>query len=262
MMNYIRLFWAYFRLGALNELAYRVNFFVQAFQSLLTMGIALGGLAIIFNQTDTLAGWQPEEMVALVGVYTLIGGLISFMVQPSMQRFMEDVRMGTLDFTIIKPEDAQFLISVRHFAIYKLLDVLLGIGLLVTALVRLGAQFSLWQALTFGVTLLAGATIVYSFFLMLATCAFWFVRTENILVIFQSIYQAGRWPVTIYPVWLRTMLTFLVPVAFAVTVPTQALTGRLEGQLLLGAIVLAVLFALGARWFWRFGLRHYSGASA
>ena len=28
---------------------------------------------------------------------------------------------------------------------------------------------------------------------ILATFAFWFIKVENILVIFQSMYQAGRW---------------------------------------------------------------------
>jgi ABC-2 type transport system permease protein len=73
-------------------------------------------------------------------------------------------------------------------------------------------------------------------------------------VIFQAMYQAGRWPVSIYPIWLRPPLTFLVPVALAVTVPAQALTGRLDSQTLLGMLLLAMLFWLAARWFWHFGL--------
>jgi ABC-2 type transport system permease protein len=261
-MNQLRVLWTFFRLGAMNELAYRVNFVTQFFQAFLSLGLALGGLAVVFYQTDTLAGWYPAELLALVGIYVLVGGLINLMIQPSMQRFMEDIRLGTLDFLILKPEDAQFLISVRQIEIWKVIDVLMGGGVLVVALVRLGAQFGLLQALMFGIALAAGATIVYSFWLMLATCAFWFVKTENILVIFQSMYQAGRWPVTIYPGWLQAILTFLVPITFAVTVPAQALTGRLTGQTLALAVALAVGLFLVSRWFWHFGIRFYSGASA
>ncbi|MDQ2732772.1 MAG: ABC-2 family transporter protein, partial [Armatimonadota bacterium] len=100
------------------------------------------------------------------------------------------------------------------------------------------------------------------FWLILATCSFWFVRVENILVIFQSMYEAGRWPIGIYPPWLRASLTFLVPIAFAITVPAEALVGRLSPQTLLGAVLLAVALATGSRWFWRVGVRQYSGASA
>ncbi len=261
-MNQLRVLWTFFRLGAMNELAYRVNFITQFFQAFLSLGLALGGLAIVFNQTDTLAGWHPAELTALVGIYILVGGLISLVIQPSMQRFMEDIRLGTLDFMILKPEDAQFLISVRQIEIWKLIDVFLGSAVLIVALVQLGAQVGLGQAAAFGVALLAGATIVYSFWLILATSAFWFVKTENILVIFQAMYQAGRWPVTIYPAWLQSILTFLVPIAFAVTVPAEALTGRLTTPTLLLAVGVAIVLFSVSRWFWRFGIKFYAGASA
>ena len=75
-------------------------------------------------------------------------------------------------------------------------------------------------------------------------------------------YQAGRWPVTIYPPWLQMILTFLVPITFAVTVPAQALTGRLTAQTLLLAVAVAAALFLIARRFWQFGIRFYSGASA
>jgi ABC-2 type transport system permease protein len=175
---------------------------------------------------------------------------------------MEDIRLGTLDFLILKPADVQFLVSVRQIEIWKIIDVLLGAGVLVVALAQLGEQIGLWQAATFGLALLTGGTIVYSFWMILATSAFWFVKTENILVIFQAMYNAGRWPVTIYPGWLQMILTFLVPITFAVTVPAEALTGRLTGQTLLLSIALAVALFFVARRFWQFGMRFYAGASA
>jgi ABC-2 type transport system permease protein len=97
---------------------------------------------------------------------------------------------------------------------------------------------------------------------MLTTCSFWFVRVENILVIFQSMYEAGRWPIGIYPGWLQISLTFLVPVAFATSVPAEALVGRLSPLTLVWVVLLAVVMLAVSRWFWRVGIRHYSGASA
>jgi ABC-type uncharacterized transport system permease subunit/ABC-type Na+ transport system ATPase subunit NatA len=149
------------------------------------------------------------------------------------------VRQGTLDFTLAKPEDAQLLVSVQRVEIWKLIDLGLGFAVLATAMLRLGDKIVVWQAAAFTGRLVAGAVILYSFWLILATLSFWFVRVENILEIFQSMYQAGRWPVSLYPGWLRFALTFIVPVAFATTVPAEALTGRLTLQSLLGACGLA-----------------------
>lgn len=261
-MNALRLLFVFFRIGVLTETAYRANFFIQLFQSLLELGTSLAGLAVIFTYTNTLGGWSPDEMLALVGVYFLMGGIISLVIQPGMSALIDSVRDGTLDFTLTKPEDAQLLVSIQRISIWSLLDVLMGVGVLVTALILLKESVGFVAAIEFIGMLLAGGVIVYSFWLILASLSFWFVRVENLLEIFQSVYQAGRWPVSLYPGWLRFGLTFIVPVAFAITVPVEALTGRLDTLTLLGAIGLAILLFIIARVVWRMGLRHYAGASA
>lgn len=256
------LLWLSFQLGALNALQYRVEFFVQLVQSSVALGTALAGLALVFSHTDNLAGWRPDELLALVGVFQLVAGLVGLVVRPSMEHLMEGVRLGTLDFTLTKPADAQLLVSVRRVNVWRTIDVLVGIALIVFAVARIGERVGFSGAAGFVLLLLAGLAIIYSFLLTLSTLAFWLVRLENILVIYASMYEAGRWPVGIYPIWLRIALTFVVPVAFAITVPVEALVGRLEPTGLAGALGLAVAFLIVSRLFWRFGLRHYTGASA
>ncbi len=261
-MNTLRLFREFLRVSIMSELAYRVNFWVQLFQSLLELATALGGLMVIFSYTNNLGGWRPDEVLALLGVYFILGGVIGLVIQPGMELLIDSVRDGTLDFTLTKPEDAQLLISIKRVEIWKFIDIALGIGVLTYALTRLSEQLTGWQTAAFGAMLLAGVCIIYSFWLILATLSFWFVRVENILEIFQSMYEAGRWPISLYPGWLRFLLTFIVPVAFAITVPVEALTGRLSWQTLLGAGVLAVVLLIVSRIFWKAGLQRYSGASA
>jgi ABC-2 type transport system permease protein len=261
-MTTLRLIWTYFRVGVMGEAQYRVNFAIQLFQSVLGLVTALAGLAIIFQYTDTLGGWTQNEVVALVGVYILVGGVIGVVIQPSLEAFIESVREGTLDFTLTKPEEAQLLISIQEVDIWESLNILLGAGVIGAALARLGDAVGPAQAVVFGVMLTAGVVIVYAFWLLLATLSFWFLRIENILVIFQSVYEAGRWPVSIYPGWLRFGLTLIIPVAFAVTVPAEALTGRLSWGTALAAIGVAIALLLASRLIWRIGIRRYSGASA
>jgi len=261
-VRYLRLFLVFFRIGVLGELSYRSNFVMHLIESVMELGTALAGLAVVFSYTATLGGWRPDEILALVGVYFLVSGAIRMVIQPSMERLIEGVHEGTLDFTLTKPEDAQLLVSIQRVEIWNITDVVLGFGVLAVALVRLGANVGVAEAAGFAAALAAGGIIVYSFWLMLATLAFWFVRVENMLLIFSSMYEAGRWPVGFYPRWLRFMLTFLIPVAFATTVPAQALAGRLSWTTLAGAYALAAALAVLSRAFWRVGVRRYSSASS
>lgn len=261
-MRSLRLAWLSLRLGVLNALQYRADFGIQVLQSFIGLGTSLAAIAVVFGQTDNLGGWRREELVALIGVFMIVAGLLGLVIRPSLERLMEGVRLGTLDFTLTKPADAQLLVSVKQVEVWRLLDVAIGTVVLLVAIFQLGERVGPDRALAFALALSGGIAIVYSFLLILATLAFWFVRTENIMVIFGSMYEAGRWPVGIYPPWLRVALTVVVPVAFAITVPVETLVGRLEPTTLLLTIGLAAAFLVASRWFWQFGLRHYTGASA
>jgi ABC-2 type transport system permease protein len=261
-MNFLRLVRVFFRVNIAGELAYRMNFLFSFFESVMGLAFTLVGLAVIFSYTDSLNGWRPNEILALVGVYSLLGGVIRVAILPGMQQLTESVRDGTFDFTLTKPEDAQLIVSISRIGVWKIIDVFLGLAILIIALVRLGGSIGGLQAVEFLAMLLTGSVIVYSFFLILATLAFWLVRVENILTIFLSVYHAGRWPLSLYPGWLRYGLIFIIPVAFATTIPVEALTSRLNWVTLLAAFAAAVVLFVASRAFWKFGLRHYSGASA
>lgn len=258
----IRLFGLFLRVGAMNELQYRANLAVQLFQSVIALLTGLAVLALVFSQTPELADWSQPELLAVMGVHILMGGLIGTAIQPNMERLMADVREGTLDYVLTKPEDAQVLVSVREFRIWQSVDVVIGAAVLGVALAQLESGIGLPAALAFAVALLLGAVMIYCFWLILTTGAFFIVRMDELHELWEGIYQSGRWPVGIYPGWLRISLTFLVPIAFAVTVPAEALTARLTPETLALAAGVTLFLLLVARLWWRYGLRHYSGASA
>jgi len=261
-MKIIKLAWSYLRIGIANEVQYRVNFFIQLLQSFIALAIGLIVLWLVFSQTTELGGWSQPELLAVMGIYMLVVGVIQSTIQPNMQRLMNEIQDGTLDFALTKPVDGQILISIREFRFWQLTDVLVGLVVIFIAIVQLKEQVRILQALAFIAAVILGGIMIYCFWLILTTTAFWIIRIWELVNLFQGLYAAGRWPVTIYPQWLRTGLTFLVPVAFAVTVPAQALTNRLTPLTLVGALGLAVLLMGLARVIWRMGVRSYSGASA
>lgn len=257
-----RLALTFLRVGVMNEVQYRINFFVQLFQSLLTIATGLVALALVFSHTDELGGWTRPQLLAVMGVFTMAGGLIRSVIQPNMQRVVEDVREGRLDFALIKPADAQVLVSVRDVRLWQLTDVVVGLVVLIVALIQLGDSVSFIDLAAFVGVLFVGMVSIYCFWLMLATASFWLVRMSEVQELFDGIYRAGAYPVGIYPGWLKYGLTFLVPLAFAITVPSEAATGRLTWQAVTVAAVMTVALLLFSRWFWRRGLRRYDGASS
>ena len=246
----------------MNELHYRVNFLVQLFQSLLAIGVGLIVLALVYSHTTSLNGWSESQLLAVLGIQILMGGVIHATIQPNMERLIEEVRDGKLDYALTKPADAQVLVSVREVRIWQVVDVISGAGVLGVAIARLEADVGVLDALAFGALLVVGAVLIYCFWLVMATGAFWIVNMWHLVELFEGVYQTGRWPIGVYPGWLRYSLTYLVPIGLAITVPAEAVTSRLTWFAVISACGFAVVLFAFTRWFWRYGLRHYSGASA
>jgi len=258
----VRLAWIFFKVGSLNELQYRANFFIQLLQSAVSVGVALVVLKLVYSQTDDLNGWNESELLVVLGIQLLLGGVIRATIQPNMQRLMEEVRDGKLDFALTKPEDSQLLVSVRNVQIWRAVDVIAGAAVLAYGINGLEQGVGAGDALLFVGLLLLGAVTIYCFWLVIATLAFWIVNVWEIIELFDGIYQAGRWPTSIFPTWLRVGVTFIFPLAFAITVPAEAVTSRLEWGTVGLALGFAVTLFAFTRWWWGFGLRRYSGASA
>lgn len=262
MIRYLRMFRAFASTEFQFEMEYRGNMFLSIFEMFLVIGTSIGAVLIMFGHTTTINGWTLPQMIVLLGVYYIIQGGVSFLFSPSFERLMEHVRVGTLDFHLLKPVNVQFLVSTRHLKVIRAADLVLGLGVVIVGLLQLGSPVGVGDALLFALSIVFGVMLVYSLLLALVTLAFWFVRVENLLAIFWAFTEAGRFPVDVYPLWLRISLSTIVPIGIAVTAPANAIAGRMDwiGVVLLGAgTVLAVVIASAL---WRRGLKSYTGASA
>lgn len=262
MLRSLKLIWLLARVSVQDDAAYRLDFIVRMVLSVVQLGGELIGVWVIFSNTRSLGGWGAYEFLALLGVFRVMTGVIGMVIAPNMRLMMEDIRDGKLDYAILKPISTQFLISIRRFVVWRLADIALGVGLVVVATLHMSHGLDSGIVLLFIGMIVAGITIIYSFWLVLATLAFWFTRISNIEMVFWNVFEAGRYPVDIYRPWVRHGLTYVIPLAFLTTFPAGSLVGRTAPLDVVAAFGLAGLSFAAASAFWRFGLKHYSGASA
>ena len=83
-------------------------------------------------------------------------------------------------------------------------------------------------------------TILYALLLALAAMVLWQPRFL-FTWLFNAMFQMARYPVGLYPGWLRLVLTWIVPVGLMTTVPAQALSGMLSAWMLAASLILAAL---------------------
>ncbi len=261
-MRYLRLLLLFIRTEIQYELAYRVNFLADIFSMAMIVATSVAAVLVLFAYTPEMNGWTLAQMLVLLGVFYVVQGVGQLAFSPSFQQFMEHVRLGTLDFVLLKPANSQFLVSVRHFKVSNLGQIALGVGVIALGLIRLADGITAGAAIAFAVALACGLVLIYVLLLSLSTLAFWFVRVENLLAVYDAFLDAGRFPVDIYPGWLRATMSTVIPIGIAVTVPAQAVAGKLDSLGLAAIVAVAAGAWLFGRWFWGIGLRSYTGASA
>jgi ABC-2 type transport system permease protein len=263
-MRYLKLGGQFAWASVQNELAHRANFWVSLLHSLLNLTTGVLGLWVIFGQVDAIHGWDLPSTMALLGVYLTLGALRGLFIGPSLEALAGmdgEIWTGTFDFTLLRPVNAQFLASVRHWRPFALVDLMLGLGVVVVAAAQLGQALTPARLVSFLLTLLVGVTILYALLLAFSALTLW---NPGFLFswVFDGLFRMARYPVGLYPGWLRLVLTWVVPVGVMTTVPAQALTGALSPWVLLGSIGLAVAFFAGASALFHLGLRRYASASS
>lgn len=198
----------------------------------------------------------------VLGVYTLLEGITSTLLQPNLSTIVAHVRTGSLDFVLLKPIDSQFWLSARTFSPWGLPGIALGAGLIGYAAWKAGATPAPLTLLGAALMLVASLMILYSLWFVLAASSIWFVKIWNATEVLRSVLVAGRFPVSAFPAGLRAFFTFIVPVAFLTTVPAEAILGRASGPWLLAGGAVAIASVVASRWFWNFALRFYTSASS
>ncbi len=262
----LRLFWS---TALAAELEYQANALVELVAVLGNLAGSLFVLSLLYGHGRDLGGWSWDAALVVLGLYTLLDGFTSCLLQPNLSKIVGHVQNGTLDFVLLKPIDSQLWLSARQISPWGLPGVLAGLGLIVWGLTQPGPTAA-WsdptvglRNLGLGLTLLfCAAAILYSLWFLLAGLSIWFVKVWNATEVLRTTLVAGRYPVSAYPPALRLLFTFVLPVAFLTTVPAEALLGRASGLWVAGSLLAAGVSLALSRAFWRRALRHYTSASS
>ena len=132
---YGRLFAVQARASIVTSMQYRADFIVQGAMSLYWLGWNLLPLIVLYRDRDSVAGWSFGGALVVMAWFVIVRGILEGAVNPSLSAVIEQIRSGAFDYTLLRPADAQFLVSTARFAPWRVLDVLGGVGLLIYALV-------------------------------------------------------------------------------------------------------------------------------
>jgi ABC-2 type transport system permease protein len=260
--RYLRLLGIQVRTSAALAMQYRLDFFLKGLMALFWLGVTLVPLLVVFSKRQSVAGWTWPEALVVLGWFSLLKAVLEGGVTPSLTAVVEGVRTGSLDFVLLKPADAQFLVSTARFEPWRLVDLVGALGLLAFAFTRLGRWPRPGDLAVALLLLVVAVLLLYSIWILVVSASFWVVRVDNLSYLFGSVFDAARWPIHVFRGVLRVVFTVIFPLALLTTYPAMALLGKLTmptaGLVLAGGIT----FAGVARLVWKKAIRYYTSASS
>jgi ABC-2 type transport system permease protein len=262
MGRYLRLLGIQFRASAAVAMQYRVEFLVEGALAVFWMGWSLVPLLVVFGHRDAVAGWSFEEALVVIGWFTLMKGVLEGAVNPSLTSVVEHIRKGTLDFVLLKPADAQFLVSTAKFEPWRVLDLAGGAAIFAVAFHRMGRWPAPGHVLAAALLFVCAAGVLYSLWILVISAAFYVVKVDNLSFLFSSIFDAARWPISVFRGLWRVVFTVVIPLGLMTTYPALALLGRLDAATAAKALLGTATFAVFSRLVWLRSISRYTSASS
>jgi ABC-2 type transport system permease protein len=272
MMRYLQIFGTFVAASLVRDMTFRINFILECVTSLGWMGMNLAFYLLVFSYTSEIgqgSGWTKAPFFVFLGTGLIINAIVQAFFMPSAEEFAEMVRTGGLDTTLVKPVDAQFLLSMHRVKFSAFANGLVGVALVCWGASQADPAPSLTAWLLFPLLIGCGVAISYGLIVMLAAATILMGRNQSLYDFWFYITNFSRYPAEIYTgPWggpLRMICTFVLPILLVVNVPAHTLALPIRAgdvRLIIAAIVAAVLMLVLSRLTFQAAINKYRSASS
>ncbi|MBL9201185.1 MAG: ABC-2 family transporter protein [Opitutaceae bacterium] len=263
MLHYARIWLASARYSITRTLMFRGDFFVWALVELFWMTVNLLTIAVIYEHTESIAGWRKYEMILLVGTSLLIQRFLMGFFWSSIFEMGRNIRSGSFDFFLAQPGNVMFMATTRKLDPDSLVNSLIAAAVVVYAVRQLGLEPGAAQIALYCLMVACGVIIHYSILVLSISIAFWLTSAQGIEGTYFTLTEFSRLPRDAFKgLVTRWLFVYALPVVVVSNTPAKTLISGFDWRLGLWlAAAAAGWFGLAVFVFNR-GLRRYASASS
>jgi ABC-2 type transport system permease protein len=259
MKRHVRLLIQYFAQYAKVRLAYKADFIIAFFSSMAATVLGFGFVLVLFSKIPRLQDWSFDEVMFLYGFSLIPLGFFN-VISWNLYDFSElYIIEGKFDRVLLRPVSTLFQVVFEKFRLESLQEVATGIIVVALSLHRLHLTLKIPDYLWFAAMIVCGSAIYLAVFLILTAVSFWFEDRVGIVPPVFNMLTFGRYPLTIYNVFIQFMLSWIIPFGFATFYPSTHFLGRTAFAWYFHLVpVVAVGFSMLAIEVWNRGVANYS----
>lgn len=263
MRRHLRLFILYFAQYTKVRLAYKADFIIAFFSSMTATVLGFGFVLVLFTKIPKLQDWSFYEILFLYGFSLIPLGFFN-VVSWNLYEFGDIyIIEGRFDRILLRPVDTLFQVLFEKFRLESLQEVATGLLVVSISARKLNITWGVTDFLWFVVMVAAGTFIYLAVFLILTAVSFWFEDRVGIVPPVFNMLTFGRYPLTIYNVFIQFLLSWVIPFGFASFYPTTHFLRRETFATYFHLVPLvAVIFSALAIIVWNRGVANYSSTGS
>ena len=263
MKRHLKLFLLYFAQYTKVRLAYKADFVIAFFSSMAATVLGFGFVLVLFSKIPRLQDWSFDELLFLYG-FSLIPLGIFNVVSWNLYEFGDIyIIQGKFDRILLRPVDTLFQVLFEKFRIESLQEVVAGTAVIAISVRRLHIVWRLADSSWFILMIACGAVIYLAVFLILTAVSFWFEDRVGIVPPVFNLLNFGRYPLTIYNVFIQFLLSWVIPFGFASFYPTTHFLRREAFANYFHLVpVVAAGFSVLSVYVWNKGVENYSSTGS
>ena len=259
--------WKIYRILAAQNLKrlmeYRADFLTGAVSFLIDQAIGIAFLFIIFSQIPHLAGFTFEQIIFIYGFSQIPKGLDHLLTDNLWCVGYFIVKKGGFDKYLTRPINPLFHVIAETFQVDAVGELVVGIGLMVYVSGSVNFYITPWSIVLF-LAVIPFAMLIYTAIkIATAAMAFWLKSSGFIIQMVYGMNEFSKYPTTIYSVFVRALVTYIIPFAFTGYYPAlYFLTGDNPLFNIGGTVLISIIMMVLSLFIWHKGLSAYESAGS
>ena len=237
-MNYFKLYFSYMKRSFISRLEYKKDTFISIFSFLLTNVFSILSIYFIINAIPSLKGWDMYELGFLYGFSMLAVSLDHLFTDVLWLVAYRKVQSGELDKYFLRPISVLFQVIAEVFQPEGFGELLVGIIMMCVCGANLSIDWSFSFVLLLVVATIFGGLIITSLKIICAALAFVFKRSGPLLQVVYDFISYTRYPLSIFPKFVKYILMFIFPFALVISLPIETLIFETWNPYILSLIII------------------------
>jgi len=217
---------------------------------------------IIYAHTALVAGWNREQILCFVGACLLIDSIQMTFFSDNLNSLAEKVNKGDLDYYLVRPAAALFVLVLREVSLNSFLNLLVSLVIFLYYLSPLISGMTYLQLVAFTLLLANGSLLYCLTRILFVLPVFWLGQVRGLDTLFYQLYYCVDRPDRVFRGALRLILTTLIPFCLMASFPARILFEGMSFYVIMHCLIISVCLTIMVRVVWQKALRAYSSASS